>query len=319
MIGLTLIWLILIFIVSLAVLIAASNAFTAAAEKIGIFLGMPSFIIGVTIVAFGTSLPELISSIFAVVKDSSEIVVGNVIGSNITNIFLVLGITAIIGKKIKLKFKIAYVDLSLLVGSALLFSLMVSDGVFGFSEAIFSIFGIIIYVLYAANASKPKIKAKKKQLTEIEPRKMEIKPGFYLLLSGVAIYFSALYTVESIVVIAEKIKIGKEIIAASAVALGTSLPELVVSIIAAVKNKPEIAIGNILGSNIFNTFAVMGIPGLIGNLALPDNMIAFGVPMMVIASVLFFLVTQQRRVTNWEGWLLLIFYTFFLGKLFNLV
>lgn len=319
MISLPLIVLIFIFMTSLAFLIKASGSFTSAAEKIGIFFRLPSFIIGVTIVAFGTSLPELISSILAVMKQSSEIVVGNVIGSNVTNIFLVLGITAIIGKQINLKFNIAYVDLSLLVGSAFLFGLMISDKVFGLSEAIFSIFGIIIYVIYASNTSKPKIKEMKEQVATLDSPKLELKIWLSLLVSGVVIYFSALYTVESITVIAEKLNIGKEIIAASAVALGTSLPELVVSVVAAIKHKPEIAIGNILGSNIFNTFAVMGIPALIGNLVLPNTMISFGVPMMIIASVLFFLVTQQKRITNWEGWLLLIFYVFFLGKLFNLV
>lgn len=319
MISLPLIFLILIFIASLAVLIIASNTFTSAAERIGIFFGIPSFIIGVTIVAFGTSLPELISSVFAVLKGSSEIVVGNVIGSNITNIFLILGLTAIIGKRITLSFDIAYVDLPLLVGSALLFGLMVSDREFGLSEAIFSVFGIIIYLFYAANNANDEIVQKKQKYSSLKLKKLAMKTWLTLLISGLFIYFSAFYTVESIVVIAEKLKIGKELIAASAVALGTSLPELVVSVIAAIKNKPEIAIGNILGSNIFNTFAVMGVPSLLGRLALPETMVTFGMPTMVIATLLFFLITQQKRITKWEGWLLLVFYLFFLGKLFSLV
>jgi cation:H+ antiporter len=319
MISLPLILLILIFIASLAVLIIASNTFTSAAERIGIFFGIPSFIIGVTIVAFGTSLPELISSIFAVLKGSSEIVVGNVIGSNITNIFLILGLTAIIGKRITLSFDIAYVDLPLLVGSALLFGLMVSDREFGLSDAIFSVFGIIIYLFYAANNAKDEIIQKKQKYSSFKSKKLEPKTWLTIFISGLFIYFSAFYTVESIVIIAEKLKIGKELIAASAVALGTSLPELVVSVIAAIKNKPEIAIGNILGSNIFNTFAVMGVPSLLGRLVLPETMVTFGMPTMVIATLLFFFITQQKRITQWEGWLLLVFYLFFLGKLFSLV
>ena len=319
MISLPLILLILIFIASLAVLIKASSALTSAAERIGIFFGIPSFIIGVTIIAFGTSLPELISSIFAVLKGSSEIVVGNVIGSNITNIFLILGLTAIIGKRITLSFDIAYVDLPLLVGSALLFGLMVSDREFGLSDAIFSVFGIIIYLFYAANNAKDEIIQKKQKYSSFKSKKLEPKTWLTIFISGLFIYFSAFYTVESIVIIAEKLKIGKELIAASAVALGTSLPELVVSVIAAIKNKPEIAIGNILGSNIFNTFAVMGVPSLLGRLVLPETMVTFGMPTMVIATLLFFFITQQKRITQWEGWLLLVFYLFFLGKLFSLV
>ena len=114
-----------IFIVSLLVLIKASGYFTDSAERIGIFFGIPAFIVGVTIVSIGTSLPELVSSIFAVLRNSSEIVAGNVIGSNIANIFLVLGITAIIGKKLKITYELSHVDMPFLVGSAFLLMLTV--------------------------------------------------------------------------------------------------------------------------------------------------------------------------------------------------
>ncbi len=112
-------------------------------------------------------------------------------------------------------------------------------------------------------------------------------------------------------------KIGKELVAASAVALGTSLPELVVSVVAVKKGNSAIAVGNILGSNIFNTFAVMGLSAFFGTIVLPQSMIYFGMPIMVIATILFFLITQQKQITQWEGWLLIIFYLFFLGKIFN--
>ena len=312
---------IFIFIVSLAFLIAASHYFIDSAEKIGIFFKIPSFIIGVSIVAFGTSLPELISSIFAVIKHSSEIVVGNVIGSNITNIFLILGLTAIIGKTITLSYDIAVVDLPLLVGSALLFGLMIWDGTFSIYEALFSIAGIIIYIFYAVNNSvtNHKVPKKSRQKEKLLTQKLTAKTWLILLISLGAIYFSAKYTVDSIVRIAELLNVGKELIAASAVALGTSLPELVVSVVAIKKGESSIAVGNILGSNIFNTFAVMGIPALFGTIVLPRTMIAWGLPIMIVATALFFLVTQQKRITQWEGWLLLVFYLLFLGKIFSFI
>ena len=308
-----------IFIVSLAFLVKGSDYFIESAEKIGVFFKIPSFIIGVSIVAFGTSLPELISSIIAVLKDSSEIVVGNVIGSNITNIFLILGLTAIIGKEINLKFNIAYVDLPLLVGSALLFGFLIWDRVFSLYEALFLIAGIIIYIFYAVKNPKDNDDSdEKSEVTRgFDTKKIESKTWLTLLISIGVIYVSAKYTVESIIHIAEMAKIGKELIAASAVALGTSMPELVVCVVAAKKGEPSIAVGNILGSNIFNTFAVMGIPALFGSLYLPDSMIDCGLPIMLAATLLFFLITQQKRITQWEGWFLLVFYLFFLGKIFS--
>jgi cation:H+ antiporter len=315
----TLAFWILIFIVSLALLIKGSNYFIDSAEKIGIFFKIPSFIIGVSIVAFGTSLPELISSIFAVLKNSSEIVVGNVIGSNITNIFLILGLTAIIGKDIKLSYNIAYVDLPLLAGSALLFTFLIWDRNFVLYEALFLIAGIIVYILYAVNNRKDNDESdKKSEVTSgLVTKKLESKTWLTLFISLAVIYLGARYTVDSIIKIAEMANIGKEIIAASAVALGTSLPELVVSVVAIRKGESSIAVGNILGSNIFNTFAVMGIPALFGTLYLPKTIIELGLPIMLAATFLFFLITQQKRITQWEGWMLLIFYLFFLGKIFN--
>jgi len=120
----TLIW-IAVFIASLSVLIKASDYFTSSAEKLGVFFGIPSFIIGATIVAFGTSLPELVTSVAAVLKNSSEIVAGNVIGSNIANIFLVLGLVAVTNRRIKIHFNIIHIDLPFLIGSSLLLALSI--------------------------------------------------------------------------------------------------------------------------------------------------------------------------------------------------
>lgn len=315
-----LIW-IAVFVASLFVLIKASDYFTDSAEKIGLFFGLPAFIVGVTIVAIGTSLPELISSIFAVLRNSSEIVVGNVVGSNITNIFLILGIAAIVGKKLKITYELTHVDLPILVGSAFLFAAMIWDGVFSLGEALLSIVGIIIYFLYTVNSEREykDVEIKKEMKEELrKKKKLDIKTIAILVVSAVFIYIGARYTIESVIELSEIFNLGKEIIAVSAVALGTSLPELAVSITAVRKGKPEIAVGNILGSNIFNTFVVMGISALFGVLIIPQGILTFALPMMLIATLMFFFITQTKEVTKWEGYLLLLFYVFFIGKVFNL-
>jgi len=308
-----------IFIVSLGVLIKSSQVFTKQAEKMGLLLGIPPFIVGVTIVAFGTSLPELVSSILAVAMNSSEIVVGNVMGSNITNIFLIMGCSAIIGKNIRLTYALADVDLPIMMASAFLFALMIWDKHFTRWESFLSLCGLMVYLGYTIYAARHNIQS---------PRKNEKlkKPVIYshvitlilIIISGGFVYLGARYTVESIVKISDLIGIGKEVVAASAVALGTSLPELAVSIMAVRQGQSEMAVGNILGSNIFNTFAVMGIPSLFGTLYIPDTMVSGVLPIMIIASILFLFITQVKRISQWEGLMLIVFYAYFLSQLFVL-
>ena len=140
-----------------------------------------------------------------------------------------------------------------------------------------------------------------------------------LVLSGIFIFLGAKFTIESLIEISDLLNIGKEVIAVSAVAIGTSLPELIVTINAAIKGKAEIAIGNVVGSNIFNTFVVIGIPGLFTPLPVPKAVIAQGIPTLVSTSLLMFFIAQDNKVTIWEGWLFVFFYVWFIGTLFNLI
>ncbi len=319
----------LVFVASLAVLVKASDYFTDSAERIGIAFGISPFIIGVTIVAVGTSTPELVSSILAVMKGSSEIVVGDVMGSNVTNILFILGLSAIVGKKMVTSYELANVDLPLFVGSAVLLSLMVVDGAYSLAEAFLCLALFIVYLLYAISVERVADEAMERSQKAMEavgaavverPKKRRLDPKVYLtlLVSVFFLYIGANYTIVSVVKLSEMVNIGTEIIAASAVALGTSLPELVVSLKAAAVNKPELAIGNILGSNIFNALGIMGISALFGTLVIPETITSFVMPMMIVATLLYFVVIWEKEITLWEGWMLVIFYIFFLGKLFGL-
>jgi cation:H+ antiporter len=303
-----------IFVVSLFVLVKAAQYFTIAAEKIGLMLGISHFVIGVTIVAVGTSLPELISSIIAVLEDSSEIVVGNVLGSNIANIFLILGIAAILSKRLKITHNLLPVDLPILMTSAFLLALAIWDGMFTLGEAIIFVVCFIIFLIYTAKDGKANGK-KSKEETEKLP--FTIKPFLMILLSGFFVYLGAKYTIESVIRISGLFHVGTEVIAISAVAVGTSLPELAVTISSVKRKNAEMVVGNILGSNVFNTFAVTGIPGLFSDLKVPESLTTFGLPVMLVASILFLVVIVDRQVSKWEGWMFFIFYGFFLGKIFN--
>jgi cation:H+ antiporter len=313
-----LIWTV-VFIVSLFALVKASDYFTDSAEQIGLFFGLPPFIVGVTIVALGTSLPELVTSVIAVAKHSSEVVVGNVVGSNIANVFLVFGLTAVIAKKMVISHDIIKVDLPFLAGSALLLAATSWDGTFSLTEGLLSLIVIVVYLFYTISTEEKHkdVVLEKVVADRLKQRGPIWKAWIILVVSAVFIYLGANYTIESIIKLSELLNIGKEVIAVSAVAFGTSLPELIVTISATRKGKPEIAVGNILGSNIFNALAVMGIPALFGALIIPNSIILFGLPIMLIATLLFVFITQDKEVAGWEGWMLLIFYVFFIGKLFD--
>lgn len=304
---------IVVFIVSLTVLIKASDYFIDSAEKIGLKIKIPRFVIGATLVAMGTSMPELISSIYAVIKGSSEIVAGNVVGSNISNILLILAIGGIISKQMPVKKSVVNIDLPILILSCALMAITMYDGVFSFSDGLIFILFLVFYNIYLFNVKEDPEDANTPVSNETGYTKMT---PIILIASTFFLYLGAKYTIDSVIEISNTLNIGKEIIAITAIALGTSLPELIVTISATKKGKPEIILGNILGSNIFNSLAVMGIPALFGNLMIPPNIIYYALPVMIVASLFFWLFTIDRKITRLEGVLLLTFYVVFIAGLF---
>ncbi len=296
---------ILIFVVSLAALLKASDFFVEAAERIGLAIGISPFIIGVTIVAFGTSLPELATSTAAVFSGSSEIVIGNVIGSNVTNILLVLGLTAIFAKKIVMDFDIMDIEMPLLVASAFFLYFVLADNQVTLIESLLFIVALVVFLMNSFG---------QKSEDENKP-KFAIKDLGILLLAGLVVYFGATYTIFAIERIASQLGVNQDFIALTVLALGTSLPEVVVSIAAARKGKPGIAVGNVLGSNLFNTYAVVGIPSLFGNLIIPDSIGEFSLPFMMAITVLFAVVCLSKKISRWEGVMLVLFYAYFIFEL----
>lgn len=292
------------FIGSLAVLLYSSDKFIDSAEAIGLSFGISPFIIGVTIVAFGTSLPELATSIAAVLAGDSEIVLGNVVGSNITNIAMVLGLVAITVKNIDLDYNIWHVDMPFLWGSAFILYFIVMDGEIQFFESILLIVGIIIFLSYSFKSDE----------NDGDDNGVPTSAMTYvwLILGGALVSLSASWTITAIIEMSTIMGVPSEIIALTGVAIGTSLPEVIVSLNAAKKGKTSIAVGNVLGSNIFNTYVVTGIASLFGPLAVSDSMLSFSLPFMIVMTILFGIVSNNKKITRWEGVLLLYFYVYFL-------
>ena len=294
-----------IFIVSIVALLWASDRFVEAAERIGLSLGISPFIIGVTIVAFGTSLPELATSIVAVLDGTPEIVIGNVVGSNITNIALVLGLTAVVVKNIDLEYNLWHIDIPFLWGSAFLLYFAVSDGNLSLYEAFLFLGGIAIFLAYSL---------KGQDRPDKKDRPSASWKDYALLFAGGAIVsLSAAGVIDAITKISATLDIAPEVIALSAVAIGTSLPEVAVSLAAARKGKASIAVGNAIGSNIFNTFIVMAVPRFFGELTIPDDIITIYLPLMIVMTILLGVMSNNRKITRWEGLMLLLFYFWYFG------
>jgi len=315
-----------IFIASLAVLVKSADWLLDSAEKIGLAAGLSPFIIGVTIVGLGTSFPELITAVIAVLKGASEIVSATAIGSNVSNILLILGISAIVAGRLSVTKNIIDLDLPLLAVGTVLFLGVIWDRQVVFFESILLLIAYIIYLLYTVihrddeegeTLPSRETRRRKKIKTPLKPKL--VTKDFILLFVGIAgLIVGAKYMIDAMLELSVILNIGAGVIAITAAALGTSLPELVVSLKAALNKKSEIAIGNIFGSNIFNMFVVVGIPGLISTIKLDGPTFAVGAPAVALVTLLFVISGISRRIHAWEGAIYLLVYILFIAKILNL-
>lgn len=317
------IW-IAVFVLSLAILIKFSDIFVGAAEKIGLSFGLSAFITGVIIVGIGTSLPELVSSVIATTKGATEIVIGNVLGSNITNIFLVLGIAGVIGKNFTIKHDLMRVDIPFLISATLLMSLMIFDGSFSMIEGIICLVMFCMYIFFTIKNPAPMtnspVSGQKENSSKPDRKEKKLtKEIILVILSSAGIFLGAKYTVDSVIAISNILGIATDIIALTAIALGTSLPEVLVTVSAARRGNPEMAVGNIIGSNIFNGLVVMGIPSLITPLQIPHSIIIFSLPTLLAAVFIYSFMVLDKKINQLEGVTLLIFYFYFVGRIIGIM
>ncbi|RLG70965.1 MAG: sodium:calcium antiporter [Candidatus Iainarchaeum archaeon] len=296
----------LVFVVSLAVLLKSADYFLASCERIGLAIGLPKFIIGVTLVAIGTSLPELVTGLASILHNQSNILFSNVIGSNIANVFLVLGVAAFIGKKLKMGYDLTKVDLPVFIASAGLLWIISIDRVVTLNESIFLVIMMMAYLRYVSLAHRD---------TADGSSVMKKFDLVILPVSAIVVWFSADYLIEAVIEISKILHITSSLIAMTAIAIGTSLPELIVSFIAAQKKRFDIALGNVLGSNIFNSLAVVGIPGLIGSIKVSSIDVGIGLPFMLLATIIYTFLAYDLEIAENEGIFLILCYGLFLSTL----
>lgn len=305
----------------LAVLLAAAKYFTEAAEHVGMALGMSPFAVGVLIIALGTSLPELVSSVIAVSRGTSEIVSGNVLGANSANLLLILGVVAAASPRgIRLGEQYIAIDLNFMMGSAILLALVMSDGSVRRIEAGILATAYVVYMGYLLTEGRS-AKADAVFTEAIEPgpsATLRAREFVVLLAAGSAIFLSANLTLDALIVLAGRMGISPAIASVTILSLGTTLPELAVSVAAARAGRAEMAVGNILGSCIFNAFGVVGIAAAVGPVEVPAELRQLPLPAYVGSALLFYLLTQDKRVSRWEGMLFVLAYLLLLAELAGL-
>lgn len=283
-------------------------------------LGLSPLVVGLTVVAFGTSAPELAVSVDAALKGRSDIALGNVIGSNIANIGLILGSAALI-QRLTIRAQLVRIDLRVLIAVSLLTPLLLLDREIGRAEGALLVLGLIAYLTYTvtlARRARATVQAEFRDAFPLPVRRpwlevLMVAMGVTLLIAGAeALVFGA-------VSIARQYHVSTAIIGLTIVAVGTSLPELATSVIAAVRREGDLVVGNVVGSNIFNLFGIVGVSALVTPIRpqaieLPDLLV-----MIAMAVALLPLMRTGMRLTKIEGALLFAGYLAYIGYLMTRV
>ncbi|NCP63661.1 MAG: calcium/sodium antiporter [Paraglaciecola sp.] len=311
------------FLLWLLVLSVAADRFVFGAAALARNFGIAPMIIGLTIVAMGSSAPEIVVSAMASIKGNTDTAVGNALGSNITNIALVLGLTVVL-KPLLVASTTVKREIPVLIIVSLLATYMLSDHVLSRFEGVVLII-LFVSVLVALAWLSTRLEKNDPLLNETEN---EIPQGvatskavFWLLIGLVLLPLSATYMVDSAVIIAKALGMSDLVIGLTIIALGTSLPELAASIAGVLKNEDDLALGNIIGSNIFNILAVMAMPGLIAPGAIDAMAASRDVYVMLGLNLLLVLLSLNfkgiRRINRLEGLGLLACFAFYQYLLFG--
>jgi cation:H+ antiporter len=304
-----------LLILGLFILLLGGKFLVDGASSIALKLGMSSGVIGLTVVAFGTSAPELLVSLNAALKGNSDISIGNVVGSNIANIGLVLGISGIFYPILinRTHLKLDYV---LMLITSLIFYFFSMDNIITFWEGIFLVggfFGLNTYLLLSLGKGTPTTNELIKEELE-EVKKYQLPLALLLLIIGIiGLYFGSDLLVENAVIISKEFGVSERVIGVTIIAIGTSLPELITSIIAALSNRTDLALGNILGSNMMNVLSIIGITALVKPIGVTEAFLNSDYLWMLgISLILFPIMRTKMRVSKIEGSVLLLIYICYL-------
>jgi cation:H+ antiporter len=303
-------------VIGLIVLIVGAELLVRGASRLAAFVGLSPLVIGLTVVAFGTSAPELAISTMAALSGQENIAVGNIVGSNIFNILVILGLSAAITPLVVSQ-QLIRLDVPLMVGVSVLFFLMAFDGVITTWEG-FVLFTILVgYLAFLIRQSKKEDSMIQAEYEQEFSKKDPKSPAVILLNVGlfiaglIMLVLGSRWLVDGAVNLAKHLGVSELIISLTIVSGGTSLPEVATSIIAAVRGERDIAVGNVIGSNLFNILSVVGISSMVApqGIDVAPALINFDIPVMIVVAIaclpIFF---TGYRISRWEGWLFMGYY-----------
>jgi cation:H+ antiporter len=306
----------LLMLAGLLLLFFSGKYLVESSVAIAYRLRLPTMVIGLTIVALGTSAPELLVSLQAAIKGFPEIAMGNVVGSNISNIMLVLALTAVIFP-IPVPPSSVRKDWPIMMFVTLLLFVFTLNGFLGRTEGILFLVFLAGYIVMTIVQSR---RTKLDYSLEVKVSGMKWwKAGTIFAASCAGLAFGADLLVNNASIIAENLGMSTRVISITMIAVGTSLPELVTGIIAALKKETDIAVGNIIGSNTMNIIAVLGITSVIKPIGVQKEIATFDIPWMVGASLFLLLImlpAKRSRVSRWEGIVMILIYLLYIYLLF---
>ena len=313
---------IILFIAGLAGLYFGAEWLVKGASRFASSFNIKPVVIGLTIVAFGTSTPELVTSVIASIKHSSDIAMGNVIGSNIANIGLILGLSAVV-RPLKIDMKLIYREMPIVVGISMLLYFMGWNGALSRLEGSILLIGILAYTCYVYRIALRESRTIEQEYEEFEEfiaaRDKNIFKDIVFIVIGLgALVGGAHLLVHSATYFARVIGISELVIGLTVIAVCTSIPELATSMVAAIRKESDISVGNVLGSNIFNILAVLGIAAIIQPLRVNSASLRVDMPVMLFFSIFLIpIITWKFALTRGQGVLLLIGYGLYIFWLFK--
>jgi len=304
-------------LVGFVLLVVGGDFLVRASVALSLKFNISKMVIGLTVVSFATSLPELLVSLNAALNGSPSIAINNVVGSNVANIGMVLGITALIGA--------IYVDITfykfnwpvLMLFSLALYYFLSNDNQLTALEGAVLFVALILFVIIVLKTSKL---TEKDDSIDVLSLVSTFKITIWLLIGGISLYFGSDWLVKGAVVIAKEIGVSEAVISVSIIAVGTSIPELAASVMAVVRNEKSISLGNLIGSNIFNIGSVLGLTAMVKPIVVDDPLIVSRdlIWMLIFAAILlpFSLILKRNEIRKTEGFALVFVYGVFIYTVF---
>ena len=302
-----------LFVFGLVLLSLGAKWLVDGSSGLALQFGIRPIIVGMTVVAFGTSMPEFVFNLAATLKGSNDLGLGNIVGSNIANIALVLGVSAMI-HPIKIDKSLVKFEYPFVLGTSVLFYLLALDGVIGMIDGIILtivFIGFIIYMIKNGAIPEEQLLA---ELPDTSEKKSALRLSLYTILGLSLLILGAKFMVESAVDIARALHISELVIGLTIIAIGTSLPELAASIMSTIKKEADISLGNVLGSNIFNILFVIGILSIfLPTMSEGETTMMVHFPAMLIVTLLLFpLLKFKSEISRLDGFFFLILYVAYL-------